>query len=123
MTMPSPGWSRRSSSTGTRGPVVGRLVGGDPPAGVGGVVGLGDRLIADQPGAQLQSANIGQAGQEDLGPMAVEDGGRPVAVAVDQLRLVVPDRQQLDALAAARGRPLRQQLEGGHVAGLIQGAE
>jgi hypothetical protein len=106
-----------------QGPVTGRLAGGDPATGIGRVVGLGDRLVADQLGAQLQGADIGQAGEEDLGPVAVEDGGGPVAVAVDQLGLVVPDRQQLDALASSGGRPFREELEGGDVAGFVEGAE
>jgi hypothetical protein len=55
-----------------QGPVASRLAGGDPAARVGRVVGLGDRLVTDQPRAQLQGADVGQAGEEDLGPVAIE---------------------------------------------------
>jgi hypothetical protein len=48
--------------------------------------------------------------EEDLGPVAVEDGGGPVPVAMHQLGLVMPDAEQLDALAAAGGRPLGRNL-------------
>jgi hypothetical protein len=104
-------------------PITGRLAGGNPAAGVGRVVGLGDRLVPDQPRTQLQGADVGQPGEKDLGPVAVEDGGGPVAIAVDQLGLVVSDAQQLDALPPPGGGPLREQLEGGDVAGLVEGAQ
>jgi hypothetical protein len=42
-----------------------------------------------------------------------------VAVAVLQLGFVVPDGQQLDALAPAGGGQLGQFLDGGAVAGLV----
>src|SRR5829696_919429 len=86
-----------------QGAVVGRLGGGDSAGRVGRVVGLGDRLVADQLGAELQRTHVGQPGEEDLGPVAVEDGGGPIPVAMDQMGLVMPDRQQLDALPPPSG--------------------
>src|SRR3712207_7572575 len=56
---------------------------------------------------------------QELGPMPVEDGRGSVAVAVLDLGLVVPDGQQLNALAAAGGGQLGELLDGGAVAGLI----
>jgi hypothetical protein len=106
-----------------QGPVACRLGGGHPTAGVGRVVGLGDRLIADQPRTQLQGADIRQAGQKDLGAMAVEDGGRAIPVAMHQLGLVMPHAQQLDALPTAGGRPLGQQLQSSDVPCFVEGAQ
>src|SRR3712207_9228300 len=60
---------------------------------------------------------------QELGPMPVEDGRGSVAVAVLDLGLVVPDGQQLNALAAAGGGQLGELLDGGAVAGLIQAHE
>ena len=69
-----------------------------PAVAAGGLRGLGDGLVADQLGGQFEGGRIGLAGEEQLGPMPIEDRGRPVAVAVLQLGLVMPDCQQLDAL-------------------------
>jgi hypothetical protein len=44
--------------------------------------------------------------------VAVEDGGGAVAIAVLELGFVMPDGQQLDPLAAARGRELGEFLDG-----------
>ena len=55
--------------------------------------------------------------------MPVQHRGGAVAVAVLELGLVVPDGQQLDALAAAGGGQLGQLLDGGAVAGLVQAQE
>jgi hypothetical protein len=37
-------------------------------------VALDQRLVADQPGAQLQRGQVGQAGEEQLGPVAMVAG-------------------------------------------------
>ena len=74
-----------------------RLSQGGPAVAAGGLRGLGDGFVADQLGRQLQGGRIRLAGQQQLGPMPVQDRRRPVAVAVLELGLVVPDGQQLDA--------------------------
>ena len=71
---------------------------GGPPHPPGRLRGLEDSLVADQLGGQLQGGRIGLATEQELGPMPVQDGGSPMAVAVLELGLVVPDRQQLDPL-------------------------
>ena len=105
-------------------PPIGRRLGQRRPAvPAGRLRGLGDGLVADQLGGQLEGGRVGLAGQQQLGPMAVQDGGGAVAVAVLELGLVVPDGQQLDALAAAGGGQLGELLDGGAVAGLVQAHE
>jgi hypothetical protein len=55
--------------------------------------------------------------------MPVQHRRGSVAVAVLELGLVVPDGQQLDALAAAGGGELGELLDGRAVAGLVQAEE
>jgi hypothetical protein len=85
--------------------------------------GLRERLVADQLACQLQRRRVRLAGQDELGAVAVEHGGGAAAVAVGELGLVVPDRQQQDALPPSRGGELRQLLDRGAVAGLVQADE
>ena len=65
-------------------------------------VAVDQGLVADQPRPQLQRGQVGQAGEEQLGPVVVQDRGRLGAVAGLQLALVMPDGDQLDALAAGQ---------------------
>jgi hypothetical protein len=51
--------------------------------------------------------------------MPIEDSRGAVAVAVLQLGLVMPDSQQLDALASSGGGELGKLLDSGAVAGLV----
>jgi hypothetical protein len=89
----------------------------------GSLGGLGDGLVADQLRGKLERGRVGLAGQDELGAVAVEHGGGTAAVPVGELGLVVPDRQELDALAAAGGGQLGQLLDGRTVAGLVQADE
>jgi hypothetical protein len=94
-----------------------------PPVAASGLRGLLHSFVADQLGGQLEGRRVGLATEEQLGPMAVEDGGGAMAVAVLELSLVMPDGQQLDALASARRGQLGEFLDGGAVAGFVQADE
>jgi hypothetical protein len=105
-------------------PPIGRRLGERrPPIPAGRLGGLDDGLVADQLGRQFKGGWVGLPGEEQLGAVAVEDGGGAVAVAVLELGLVVPDGEQLDALPTAGGGELGELLDGGAVAGLIQAHE
>jgi hypothetical protein len=94
-----------------------------PAVPAGRLRGLDHGLVPDELAGELQGGRVGLAGQQQLGPVAVEHGGGAVAVAVLELGLVVPDGQQLDALASSGGGQLGELLDGGAVAGLVQAHE
>jgi hypothetical protein len=76
--------------------------------------------VADQLGPEFQGGEVGQAGQEQLGPVVVEDRGRLGPVAGLQLAVVVPDGDQLDPLPPRGGGQHVQLAQGGAVARLVQ---
>jgi hypothetical protein len=84
-------------------PIRHRLGQRGPAVPTGRLGGLEDGLVADQLAGELEGGRVGLPGQQELGPMPIQHSGGAVAVAVLQLGLVVPDGQQLDALAAAGG--------------------
>ena len=55
-----------------------------------------DLLVADQTAGVFEGVRIGDAGQEELGPVVVEHGRRPGAVPAPDLRQVLPHRDDLD---------------------------
>jgi hypothetical protein len=67
-----------------------------------------------------EGGRVGLAGQQQLGPVAVQHSGSAIAVAMLQLRFVVPEGQQLDALPSPCCRELGELLDGRTVAGLVQ---
>ena len=101
-------------------PILRGLVQRMAAVGAHGAVAVDQRLVADQPRPQLQGGEVGQAGEEQLGPVVVQDGGRLRPIPGLQLALVMPDRHQLDALPPGRRRQHVQVRQGGAVARLVQ---
>ena len=101
-------------------PIRGRLVHRVAAVGAHRAVAVDQGLVADQPRPELQRGEVGQAGEEQLGPVVVQDRGGLGAVAGLQLALVMPDRDQLDALPPGGGGQHVQVGQGGAVARLVQ---
>ena len=77
--------------------------------GVTVVAVLADRDLTAEPGEHAQGVGVGHARQDDPRAGGVHDDPGPVlAPPLAQLRLAVHHGDDLDALAAGVGQPLRQ---------------
>ena len=83
---------------------------GQAPVGGGRDGGGGDPLVTDEIGEQLEGVEVLGAGQPQGGGVVGDQGAFGLTVELADLRAVLPDGHQRDALAGAGGRDLGQGL-------------
>ena len=95
------------------------MVGACPSVGVASTGFIDSLLVADESADVVEGGCVGDAGEDDLGAVVVDDSLGEGAVAGLDLGEVLPDGDELDADAAGGGGDLGEVGEGCDVGGLV----